>query len=1309
MSRLAFWSAGLIASLALVVASPFPWNSSEIRAQQAKKDAKQDPKKDAKKDRKKEQKANPAPKPAPPKPEPPRVKVNPLLKAPTDPIANAELGAVNPLDLARGLREHDMSDLALEYIRELDKQPNLPAEIKAQLPLERANCQLEAAVDEADEGSRISLIGEAKDGFLTFVRNKANVNHPRMPEAFLALARLASMDAKSQLAKARRVDVPEPDENNSNSADVDEATKKQHDEFVKARPLFLDAAKQLELAVKQIEGQLAKNPPAAVKRTLIQTYYDAMLARGTNFFSLSGTYPEGSRAKELEERDKVLNQAESIFEDLVALDSAPARVTGVARAWLSECEFAKKDLLKAEEQVKRIEASTGRDSEEAKRMIHFFKIRRDIATSLGGTNAERSQIVAKAREWLRHYGSLARARNEAFAVRWYLGYTLQVEAERQMPKPPPPSKNPSKGPPKPPPAPPAQARARFQEAEKLFRSVSQSDNEYTERAMRHRMQVVRRLLGEADKPPTSYKTFEECQMASLIRMSRLYDLQKNPKTTDAEILTQQKAIVALLERSRTLADPTDAPGDVADVNLRLIYFYEKMGQPYEAAILGDHLARTTKSPGGKSALAGDFALRGYAIAATKIKNVEAEKLDSVRKTDRDRAISLAKFIDTQFPNDTATDSAREKLAYLLYQDQKRLEAYEALMKVRPGYESISRVRLFEGAIANELLLSKESPLPANRRRDVFRKTTSDLDKLAKPLPGAAEEDVNPFIKARCRLALMYLLQPRVDPEAEKIDPGYVKARKVAEETLKLVPTFTNLLEDPATRSLNHDGWEMRLFAEDARTKAAVLEGTTFFAHGQLDEAYKAIGDLLAEMNRTGPFVTQVNAAFAEGGKPPAKKGPAPKKEPAKKEAAPPKKEAKEGAEADTADKAQHEKVVRLAEGVDKYRQNLIVLALKIRVKKGEAEQSVQQLDLLKKFGGSIENTIATLEQITAEMAAQIASLKKGGKAEEARTLADGFGKLLDKVSEEPNLPPSAQRFLGQSLILVGQYAKAVEALKKVPPPADRATIAKPNDIADEKERRTVLEFRRAQLELIRAYRAANQFAEADAVIADSMGTKEKPGWAANSVDFRKERAYLFEAKGAAAQGPAAKTAWNEALQEWGALANIYRALVSKGPPPGEGGGVKYGAYQNAYYEMYLNQHRCLIKANQQLLPKGHARFEKLYNDAGEHFSTLAMIQGGNFHGEVREQYRDYIMEVPELKAAYEKAAAAGLGKAKTMADSRERQAGDYRARAEKLAANSPDRVKLENLAKVLSDEATWIRKWTEQGGKFFLDQPSATN
>ena len=112
-----------------------------------------------------------------------------------------------------------------------------------------------------------------------------------------------------------------------------------------------------------------------------------------------------------------------------------------------------------------------------------------------------------------------------------------------------------------------------------------------------------------------------------------------------------------MERARDLATPQDNPADVADVNIRLIDFYRMTGQPYESAVLGEFIARTTKTPGGKSALAGAKALIGYNAAFDQIKNVEADKLEGVRKADRERATRLALFIDKTFPNDTATDYA----------------------------------------------------------------------------------------------------------------------------------------------------------------------------------------------------------------------------------------------------------------------------------------------------------------------------------------------------------------------------------------------------------------------------------------------------------------------------------------------------------------------------------------------------------------------------------------------------------------------------------------------------------------------------
>ena len=61
------------------------------------------------------------------------------------------------------------------------------------------------------------------------------------------------------------------------------------------------------------------------------------------------------------------------------------------------------------------------------------------------------------------------------------------------------------------------------------------------------------------------------------------------------------------------------------------------------------------------------------------------------------------------------------------------------------------------------------------------------------------------------------------------------------------------------------------------------------------------------------------------------------------------------------------------------------------------------------------------------------------------------------------------------------------------------SATKPAD--DPAVKKGVLEYRRAQLELLRAYRQGGKYAEADALVKEVMGAPEKPGWAITSVDF----------------------------------------------------------------------------------------------------------------------------------------------------------------------------------------------------------------
>ena len=148
-------------------------------------------------------------------------------------LRSQDLPPPTPVDLVRGLRENGLPELALEYLAELSVKP--PPDLAKVLPLERAKVRLELATAETDEGLRGVQIAQAKlelDAFL-----KGNPNHPRTPEAAVAIAQLLTLEGKTQLQRARR----EPDDESKIAA------------AAKARPIFDLAAKRYEQAASGLE------------------------------------------------------------------------------------------------------------------------------------------------------------------------------------------------------------------------------------------------------------------------------------------------------------------------------------------------------------------------------------------------------------------------------------------------------------------------------------------------------------------------------------------------------------------------------------------------------------------------------------------------------------------------------------------------------------------------------------------------------------------------------------------------------------------------------------------------------------------------------------------------------------------------------------------------------------------------------------------------------------------------------------------------------------------------------------------------
>ena len=835
--------------------------------------------------------------PRPPEPEPP-----------PPPPSEEPAGPPSPLRLVQGLREQGLAELAMEYLEGIDPA-RLPAADRAALPLERAKCKLALANEETEEGAKAAYLAEAKEELQSFI--KAQARHPQRAEANLALARLTALEAKTLLQLAVR------------SKDKEKRTA----DKVAARALFIDASGQYAEAGKGIAAQLAGMPDSAAKRALARERGQAELDSGVNLFNLYDTFPgdADATAKDREDRAKALESARQAFARLAA-EAANSPTTWVAKAWVTECDVQQDRAAQAKAEIDEINRSTGAAVEAGRRLVRYFEVRRTAysASDLKGL----AEAQAAARAWLLKYDSARKPSPEALHVKYLLAFALQSEARSTMaarapkaaPKGSPPPKvidpNPTE-------------RGKLAQAEKFYKEVAHTENDYTERANDHRTEVIRLLIGDTIKPPGDYAKYEDVHMAALVQLSKLKEAET--AKSEAGVKAARGRLVALLQRARELATPADPAADVVTDQLKLSYQYLTGGDPYQAAVLGEHLARSAKPVPNRTAAAGYLAMSAYLTASTKAPVGPGG--DEARKADRDRAFQVGRLVDEKFPVDAITDDVRYKLGYLYYSDGRLVDSFHVLSRLRPGFAKLVDGRMMEGLIAHQLLVPQDSPLPKDQRTAVYRQAVADLEKVPPPAASAASADVVQYARARGRLCLLYLLKTRIEPKAA---PAYDKAEAVADALGKEVGTFKGLT--PENRI------EAALLAQDLWTRAVYLQAAALFDKGQYDPLFAKINPLLDEMDRSSPASAMTLPGKDEDGK--------------------------------TTERPLEGNLAKVAAGYDQDRRDVILLALKGRIRKGEVDEASKQLDRLEKFGGSVESTVATLGQLLTEVRSQIEALKK---------------------------------------------------------------------------------------------------------------------------------------------------------------------------------------------------------------------------------------------------------------------------------------------------------------------------------------------
>ena len=137
-----------------------------------------------------------------------------------------------------GLRSERLFDQANFFLKQIEADPNLPAEVRMVLPYQKALLLMEAAREAPSPEERRQFLKQAQAAFEQFVKG-AKADHPQLAEANSTRARLLIEEAQTDLWEA---DSP------ANAAQKDVLRKRTRDSIEKARAVFSDAANQHKAA-----------------------------------------------------------------------------------------------------------------------------------------------------------------------------------------------------------------------------------------------------------------------------------------------------------------------------------------------------------------------------------------------------------------------------------------------------------------------------------------------------------------------------------------------------------------------------------------------------------------------------------------------------------------------------------------------------------------------------------------------------------------------------------------------------------------------------------------------------------------------------------------------------------------------------------------------------------------------------------------------------------------------------------------------------------------------------------------------------
>lgn len=613
------------------------------------------------------------------------------------------LGADDSQRFLEALREREYFDVALEYLEQAGKSPRTDRQFQDRIDYEAGLTLIEASRRNRSMNSREGQLAEAKERFDSFLESR-----PKHPLALSARRQLANV-----LVERGRIKLEQAAQPGKSPAEVSALREGARPLLEEARKVFQTLEAAAETSFKRFPKTIPESDTATIeaRKQAYEDVLDTRLAAASILYELAQTYPAESKG-----RKELL--AESAKEFATYYEKHGRFLAGMyGRLWEARSRRDLGEVQKAKDIFD--DLLTLPDEPAAYRALKNKTLVIAMETAMLPSEKDYAGVLEMGAKWESTMRGDEEVSPDGLAIRCFAGEAA-LEVARTL------KKNES-----------ARRRELLQFASGSLEFVKRFPGEYQQRAI-VALQSKEFQAGAAEKPEVQPKDFAEARDAGQRALERMSALETAIKLDEGKG-AQDSAKEEQLEAARNDAlryfrmalemAPPDAPLDeLNSIRYYLTYLHWSAGHYYEAAVLGEFLARRyPNSAGGRPGA--KIAMAAYAMLYN-----EAPK--GQRQFETDRMVAMAGYVAARWADQPESVQAWMVLINTAVQDHDLRKAGEYLDKIPPNAPRRGEAELMVGqAMWSEYLRGMRKP-------EEERPPQAELDQLVADAKSTLEKGVD---------------------------------------------------------------------------------------------------------------------------------------------------------------------------------------------------------------------------------------------------------------------------------------------------------------------------------------------------------------------------------------------------------------------------------------------------------------------------------------------------------------------------------------------------------------------------------------